>query len=85
MSGVMERTLGILELLAGHPEGLPVSAIAGALDMPVSAAHRMLKELSEHGYVRQLRAQGDYALTIRLAALGQIGRASCRERVSSPV
>ena len=32
MSGVMERTLGILELLAGHPEGLPVSAIAGALD-----------------------------------------------------
>lgn len=70
MSGVMERTLRILELLAGHPEGLPISAIAGALDMPVSAAHRMLKELSEHGYVRQMRAQGDYALTIRLAALG---------------
>lgn len=70
MSGVMERTLRILELLAGHPEGLPISAIAGALDLPVSAAHRMLKELSEHGYVRQMRAQGDYALTIRLAALG---------------
>ena len=70
MSGVMERTLRILELLAGHPDGLPISAIASALDMPVSAAHRMLKELSEHGYVRQMRAQGDYALTIRLAALG---------------
>lgn len=70
MSGVMERTLGILELLAGHPEGLPVSLIAQRLDMPMSAAHRMLKELSDHGYVRQLRAQGDYALTIRLAALG---------------
>ena len=70
MSGVMDRTLRILELLAGHPEGLPISAIAGALDLPVSAAHRMLKELSDHGYVRQLRSQGDYALTIRLAALG---------------
>ena len=40
------------------------------LELAQKQAHRMLKELSDHGYVRQLRSQGDYALTIRLAALG---------------
>ena len=70
MSGVMERTLAILELLGKHPEGMQVSAIAAALDMPASAAHRLLKELSQFGYVRQLRNQGDYALTIKLAGIG---------------
>lgn len=70
MSGVLERTLGILELLTGHPGGLPVSAIATRLDMPASAAHRLLNDLARLGYVRQDRAQGDYALTIKLAAMG---------------
>ncbi len=70
MSGVMERTLGILELLSRNPEGLPVSSIAADLDIPASAAHRLLKELSQYDYVRQVRSQGDYALTIKLAALG---------------
>lgn len=70
MSGVMERTLSILELLAAHPDGLAVGVIASDLDMPVSAAHRLLKELSQFGYVRQVRSQGDYALTIKMAAQG---------------
>ncbi len=70
MSGIMERTLAILELLVSNPDGLPVSTIADELDIPASAAHRLLKGLSQLGYVRQIRAQGDYALTIRLAALG---------------
>ena len=64
------RTLGILELLTGHPAGLPVGAIAARLDMPPSAAHRLLNDLARFGYVRQDRAQGDYALTIKLAAMG---------------
>lgn len=70
MSSVMERTLAILELLSAEPDGMQVSAIAAKLDMPASAAHRLLKELSQYGYVRQLRSQGDYALTIKLASLG---------------
>ena len=70
MSGVLERTLGILELLSGHPAGLPVGSIAARLDMPPSAAHRLLNDLARLGYVRQDRAQGDYALTIKLAAMG---------------
>lgn len=70
MSGVLERTIGILEVLAGHPGGLPVGTIAARLEIPASAAHRLLNDLARLGYVRQDRAQGDYALTMRLASMG---------------
>lgn len=40
------------------------------LDMPPSAAHRLLNDLARMGYVRQDRAQGDYGLTIKLASMG---------------
>lgn len=70
MSGVMERTLGILEMLAGKVGGLPVGVLASELDMPRSAAHRLLTELADHGYVRQSRERGDYVLTTRLVSLG---------------
>lgn len=70
MTSVLERSLGILELLSESAEGLSVSAIAKRLDLPPSAAHRLLNELARFGYVRQDRAQGDYSLTIKLAAMG---------------
>lgn len=70
MSSVLEKSLAILELMVEHPQGMQVSAIARTLDMPVSGAHRTLRELARLGYVRQERDQGDYTLTIRLAALG---------------
>jgi DNA-binding IclR family transcriptional regulator len=70
MSGVMQRTLGILELLARHGEGLELAAIADRLNMPRSAAHRLLADLAACGYVRQLREHGDYMLTTKLAAIG---------------
>ena len=41
MSGVLERTLGILELLAQHGEGLELAAMADQLDIPRSAVHRL--------------------------------------------
>ena len=70
MSSLLERGIKILELLAGHAEGVSLSAIASATDMPLSATHRLLAELVRVGYVRQLREQGDYVLTIKLASLG---------------
>lgn len=70
MTAATDRTLSMLEHLARHPDGQPVGAVAQALDMPASAAHRMLNDLVRLGYARQVRAQGDYALTIRLAAVG---------------
>ncbi len=70
MAGVLERSLAVLETLAVHPEGCSLSTLAGAANMPVSAAHRLLVELGRCGYVRQSREQGEYTLTIKLVALG---------------
>jgi DNA-binding IclR family transcriptional regulator len=69
MSSVLERTLGILECLASQPEGLPLGRIADKLNMPASAAHRLLADLTRHGYVRQNRDQGDYLLTTKLVTM----------------
>lgn len=70
MTTQIERGLAVLEHLASHPEGAPLSDIAAALNLPLSAAHRLLAELVKSGYVRQPRGQGDYGLTIKLVALG---------------
>jgi IclR family transcriptional regulator, acetate operon repressor len=70
MSNAIERTLGLLELLAHRPGGLSLGAISSRLEMPPSATHRLLNDLVRLGYVRQDRSQGDYMLTIRLASLG---------------
>ena len=70
MSGILERSLAVLEKLAVHPEGCSLSTLASAANMPVSAAHRLLVDLSRCGYVRQDRDHGEYTLTIKLVALG---------------
>jgi IclR family acetate operon transcriptional repressor len=70
MSSATERSLGVLEYLAGYPEGMTLANIAQDLALPRSACHRLLTELVKCGYVRQLREHGDYALTTKLAALG---------------
>ena len=70
MASVLERSLIVLETLANYPEGCPLTALAEAANMPASAAHRLLVELSGHGYIRQDREHGRYRLTMKLAALG---------------
>jgi DNA-binding IclR family transcriptional regulator len=70
MSGVLERTLGILELLSQHGEGLELAAIADQLDIPRSGTHRLLSDLVRLGYVRQARGHGDYLLTTKLVSMG---------------
>lgn len=70
MNGVLERTLGILELLAKHGHGLELAAIADQLNIPRSGAHRLLTDLVRCGYVRQVRDHGDYVLTTKLVSMG---------------
>jgi DNA-binding IclR family transcriptional regulator len=70
MNGVLERTLGILELLCAHGEGLELATIAQRLNIPKSAAHRLLADLMRCGYVRQSREMGDYLLTTKLVSMG---------------
>ena len=70
MNGVLERTLGILELLSQHGEGMELAAIADTLNIPRSAVHRLLADLVRLGYVRQARGHGDYLLTTKLVSMG---------------
>jgi IclR family acetate operon transcriptional repressor len=70
MATALDRGLSVLEQLASHPEGMPLTLIADAVAMPNSACHRVLAELSLRGYVRQIRSQGDYVMTTKVASLG---------------
>ncbi|MET0527285.1 MAG: IclR family transcriptional regulator [Microvirga sp.] len=70
MSGSLEKSLAILEYLAGRPNGAPLAAIAADLNQLRSSCHRTLHELVRYGYVRTLPQRGDYALTTKLASLG---------------
>jgi IclR family acetate operon transcriptional repressor len=68
-SGVLDRGLAIIELLAGSADGLPLSAISDELRIPRSATHRLLTSLSAHGYVRQEEDRGTYVLTSKFQVL----------------
>lgn len=69
ISGALSRGLAVLEELAGSPTGRSVQQVAQALDLPKSAAHRILVNLVEDGYARQDPATGDYRLTLRMVSL----------------
>ncbi|MCW2248111.1 DNA-binding IclR family transcriptional regulator [Azospirillum fermentarium] len=68
-SGILDRVLAIIELLASNTQGLPLHEIAARLDIPRSAAHRLLNDLIEQGYVCQDGDRGDYMLTAKLVSL----------------
>ena len=70
MSTALDRGLAILEHLARHPDGLPLSLLAAELAIPLGACHRLLAELHRLDYVRQPRPQGDYVLTTKVVSLG---------------
>ena len=70
VSNQIERGFQVLEHLAAHPEGAPLSDIAAVCALPLSATHRLLADLGRCGYVRQQRGHGDYVLTIKLVSLG---------------
>jgi DNA-binding IclR family transcriptional regulator len=70
MSSILERSFKVLEHLATEPAGLSLSDLATRVEMPLSAAHRLLADLIRCGYVRQARNQGQYILTVKLVSLG---------------
>ncbi|OED00810.1 IclR family transcriptional regulator [Rhizobium sp. YK2] len=65
-----DRAISILEALAQHSFGLPLSEVADQLSIPRSATHRLLADLKDEGYVRQDYEGGAYRLTAKLVALG---------------
>lgn len=70
MTAALDRTFAVLELLARHPKGMSVQAVAETLSLAPSATHRLLNDLVRLGYASQPEANRDYRLTLRFAALG---------------
>ncbi|WP_040261626.1 IclR family transcriptional regulator [Pseudomonas massiliensis] len=66
----IERAFRVVERLTHEPRGLSLQSLAEALDLPKSAAHRLLTELTRLGYVRQNAENLRYLLTTRLVAQG---------------
>ncbi len=65
----VSRCLTLLEVMAGESGSIELSDLAGRLDMPASAVHRLLTTLINHGWVTQDAASQNYALSLRLSAL----------------
>jgi len=66
----VERVMDIIELVADEPAGMGLSEIARQLDMPKSAAHRLLASLCQRGFAVQDETSQRYRLTVKLAAVG---------------
>ncbi|SNT48963.1 IclR family transcriptional regulator [Rhodococcoides kyotonense] len=69
-TGTLPRGLAILQTLVGSADGLPLTKIADDVDLPKSAAHRILLTLIDEGFVQQNEVKGTYALTLRIVSLG---------------
>jgi DNA-binding IclR family transcriptional regulator len=65
----LEKGLDILELLAGHPDGLTQAQIAKALGRSVSEIFRMIDCLLRRRYVTLRRPGDTYALSLKLFEL----------------
>lgn len=65
----VSRCLTLLEVLAGEAGPIELSDLAGRLDMPASAVHRLLTTLINHGWVTQDAASHNYALSLRFCTL----------------
>lgn len=70
MSAVAERILRVLEELAQSPDGSTLSELSTALELPVTAVHRLLADLIDQGYVRKDERRGEFSLTMKLPSLG---------------
>lgn len=65
----VDRCLSLIEALADAPAGLPLGSLAERVDMPKSAAHRLLQTLASRGYVEQDRSTQNYDLSLKVATL----------------
>jgi IclR family transcriptional regulator, acetate operon repressor len=66
----VDRCLNLIEMLAGTPEGMSLGVLAERLELPKSAAHRLLRTLATRGYVTQDTASKNYSLSLKVAMLG---------------
>lgn len=66
----LERAIGILELLAEHPDGLSMSEIAGDLQVPNNSVYRITSTLVSHKYLMRDDHSKRFRLSRKFLALG---------------
>jgi DNA-binding IclR family transcriptional regulator len=81
----VDRSLGLLELLASYPNGISIADLSKASQLHKSTVHRLLNTLVYKGFVKQNQADNTYKLSLKLFELGAsvINDHSLRE-VASP-
>jgi len=67
---VLDRALGILDLLAGENPELGLSEVSELTGLHKSTVHRLLQVLERHRLIEKLALNGKYRLGLRLFELG---------------
>lgn len=66
----LERALNIVEYLAQESQPVTLKTLSAALDIPMSSAFRLIKNLTHRGYVQELEgSQASYILGDQIVAL----------------
>lgn len=76
----VERTLAILELLAGTGRGLALAELARQMSLPKSSAHCLLLTLERGGYVYRKERTGRYVLGLKLFGLANMALSGLKMR-----
>jgi DNA-binding IclR family transcriptional regulator len=67
---VLDRSLGILDVLAAVNESLSAAELGRRLSLHKSTLHRILMVLEQHRFVHRDRKHGQYSLGVKLFELG---------------
>ena len=67
---ILDKTLDLLELLVGHPDGLNVTELTGLLGMPKNSVFRIATTLALRGYLEREEATKIYRVSRKLLSLG---------------
>lgn len=66
----IEHVLGVLEVVADRADGAEPGYVAEQLGLTASTTYRMMRALSDHGYLRRTPDSGRYVLGPTVAELG---------------
>ena len=77
----LENALKILNCFTREKPNLSLVEIADMVDLYPSTASRLISTMEAMGYMKRNADSLQYSLGYKLTTLGEIGRASCRERV----
>lgn len=71
VKSLVERCFDLITLLSDSAGAMSLGEISRRLDVPKSAAHRLLTTMCELGWAEQDPESGFYRLSLRLAVVGQ--------------